>query len=144
MTFMGVVRNPQHPSYVKQEGDLAVGGKILVEDLTTGESDVVEPIYLIRDSRPMILKDNSTKLGAHVRFSSINPATETFDLQIAQEEKKNNGIPLEISTKSFRTDYIVLETIIFPGINLVWLGSLMMMIGLLVGMFYRRAQRVDG
>ncbi len=144
MTFMGVVRDPQHPSYVKQEGDLAVGGKILVEDLRTGESDVVEPIYLIRESRPLILKDNSTKIGAHVRFASINPATETFDLQIAQEEKKNNGIPLEISTKSFRTDYIVLETIIFPGINLVWLGSLMMMIGLLVGMFYRRAQRVDG
>jgi cytochrome c-type biogenesis protein CcmF len=43
-----------------------------------------------------------------------------------------------------RTDYIVLEAIVFPGINLFWLGSVTMMIGLFVGMAERRKQKMNG
>jgi cytochrome c-type biogenesis protein CcmF len=32
-------------------------------------------------------------------------------------------------------DYVVVQALIFPGINWVWLGSIMMMIGLLMGMW---------
>ena len=142
VTFLGVVRDPQHPDYVAQEGDIAVGGKLRVENLTTGAVAVTEPVYLIRNSRPMIVKDYDAKTGIHTVFASVNPNTETFALRIAEEPVKDPTVPLQISMRSYRTDYIVLETILFPGINLVWLGSTMMMIGLGIGMFVRRREQV--
>ncbi|MFT5802666.1 MAG: cytochrome c-type biogenesis protein CcmF, partial [Nonlabens sp.] len=36
-----------------------------------------------------------------------------------------------------RSDFIVLEAILFPGINLFWLGSLMLLVGLAISMIYR-------
>jgi cytochrome c-type biogenesis protein CcmF len=47
---------------------------------------------------------------------------------------------LDIARKSYRTDYIVLEAIIFPGINLFWIGSILIMIGLSVAMVNRLLQ----
>lgn len=35
-------------------------------------------------------------------------------------------------------EYVVMQAIIFPGINWVWLGSIMMMLGLLMGMWNKR------
>ena len=32
-------------------------------------------------------------------------------------------------------EYVVVQALVFPGINWVWLGSIMMMIGLLMGMW---------
>jgi cytochrome c-type biogenesis protein CcmF len=37
-----------------------------------------------------------------------------------------------------RSDYIVLEAIEFPGINLLWIGSCIMIFGLFVGLVNRR------
>jgi cytochrome c-type biogenesis protein CcmF len=56
---------------------------------------------------------------------------------VAQTPADQAGIPLEIAEDAARSDYIVLEAIIFPGINLVWLGSLMMLLGLAVGLWRR-------
>ena len=73
----------------------------------------------------------------HFRVPRIDPATETVDIWVAQQETTLSDLPVQIAKKSFRTDYIVLEAIIFPGINLFWLGATMMMAGLFVAMFYR-------
>jgi len=43
----------------------------------------------------------------------------------------------EIAEGKPRTEYIVMQAILFPGINLVWLGSIMMMLGLGMGMVRR-------
>ena len=51
-----------------------------------------------------------------------------------------NSVPVELATNSLRSDYIVLEAIEFPGINLFWAGSVFMMIGLLLGMWNRMSQ----
>ncbi len=138
VTFQNVFSNPEHPSYVAQEGDLAVGGNIKVENLSNGVTEILQPLYIIREGRPFVVKDSDNRTGAHVLFESINPATESFALRVAEAPATQNIVPLEISTKSYRTDYIVLETIVFPGINLVWLGSIMMMVGLTVGVFQRK------
>jgi len=58
-------------------------------------------------------------------------------LQIAQGEVIDKPLPIEIAENALRMDYVVLEAIVFPGINLFWLGSVMMMLGLGMG-FYRR------
>ncbi|MCB9264186.1 MAG: cytochrome c assembly protein, partial [Lewinellaceae bacterium] len=139
--FAGFNRNPEHPNYVPREDDIAVSAMISVL-APNGESYVAQPVYLIRDNRPFNLKDEIPGPGLHFRFTGIDPSTETIELQVAQSDKKTEAIPIELATNSLRSDYIVLEAIEFPGINLFWLGSTLMMIGLAVSMGRRIGQGV--
>ena len=99
---------------------------------------MVEPLFFIRANRPMNLKDQISEWNLHVRFTSINPKTEQMSFEVAQGKYGTPLIPIEMAENSFRTDYVVLEAIVFPGINFFWLGSIMMMIGLLVSFFKKR------
>jgi cytochrome c-type biogenesis protein CcmF len=83
------------------------------------------------------LKDELPALGLHFRFENIDPKNGILTIGVAQTPADQAGIPLEIAEDAARSDYIVLEAIIFPGINLVWLGSLMMLLGLAVGLWRR-------
>jgi len=132
IAFEGFNRNPEHPDYIKDDGDIAVGGNFLVD----GEF-IANPIYVIRGNRPMNVKSEIPEKGLHFRFNSIDPKTETIQVMIAQSPEKQPFIPVEIARNSLRTDYIVLEAIIFPGINLFWLGSVLMMLALGLGMVVR-------
>ncbi len=140
LRFAGFNRNPGHPSYVAEEGDIAVSAVIEV----TGDDDRqygAEPVYLIRGNQPFNIKDEIERLGLHLRFVSLDPNTESIDLQVARYELKPDRIPLDIATDSLRSDYIVLEAIEFPGINLFWLGSVLMMLGMLVSLVHRLLNR---
>ena len=132
----GFNRQPNHPRYFRQEGDIAVGGIVTVRK-GGSEPKLVEPLFYIRANRPMNLKAEISDWNLHIRFSNINPNTEKMTLELAEGRQKATPIPIEMAENALRTDYVVLEAIVFPGINLFWLGSVMMMLGLLLG-FYRR------
>ena len=137
----GFNRNPNHPQYQQDSSDIAVGAILSVQK--EGKSPrAVEPLYYIRDSRPMNLKDQIGDWNFHVRFTGINPATEQMTFEVAQGELKQPLIPIEIAENAYRTDYVVLEAIVFPGINFFWLGSMMMMFGLLVSFIKKRKDGV--
>ncbi len=138
--FAGFNKNPEHPNYTAENGDIAVSAMISVQG-AQGGSYMAQPLYLIRDSRPFNLKDEIAPLGLHFRFTGINPEAETVELQLAQSEAGEQSLPFQVATDSLRSDYIVLEAIEFPGINLFWIGSTLMMLGLLLSMFVRIQQR---
>lgn len=140
ITFNGFNKDPKHPAYIQQEGDIAVGASV-VASLPGGEAYQAQPIYFIRDNQPFNLKDEIPELGLHFRFTGIDPATETISLMVGQAKNQvrtgSQSYSVELATNSLRSDYIVLEAIVFPGINLFWLGSLLMMIGLGFSMVIR-------
>ena len=138
--FDGFNRKATHPNYTPQEDDISVGAILNVKS-PEGESYLAQPLYLIRGSQPFNLKDELPELGLHFRFTGIDPTTETVEVMIAGSAKKATVIPVELATNSLRSDYIVLEAIEFPGINWFWIGSSLMMIGLLFSMFFRIGQR---
>lgn len=80
---------------------------------------------------------NCRSLGLYFRLENIDPKTETLTIAVAKATDTQQQIPLEIAENAPRSDYIVLEAIIFPGINLVWLGSIMMLFGLGLSMWRR-------
>lgn len=133
ISFSNFEKEPVHPGYVKEDGDIGVGAVLNVKD-QTGKSYGAQPIYLIRKNKPFVLKDEITELGLHFQFVKIDPATGTITINVAQHEQQSE-IPLLLAANSFRDDYIVLEAIVFPGINFFWLGTIMMMLGLTIGMF---------
>lgn len=138
--FAGFNRNPEHPNYEPQEDDVAVSAMISVQG-NNSQAYTAQPVYLIRGNSPFNLKDEIPELGLHFRFTGINPKTETIELMIGQAEGVQQALPFEVATDSLRSDYIVLEAIEFPGINLFWAGTVLMMLGLLMSMFFRIGQR---
>jgi cytochrome c-type biogenesis protein CcmF len=138
--FAGFNKEPVHPNYIEEEGDIAVSAIINVQQ-EGSEAKVAQPLYLIRGSQQFNLKDQLTAYKLHFLFTGIDPATETVEIKVAHMGSASQPLPFEVATDSLRSDYIVLEAIEFPGINYFWLGSVMMMIGLLVSMFHRMSQR---
>ncbi|MEZ4961486.1 MAG: cytochrome c biogenesis protein CcsA [Saprospiraceae bacterium] len=135
--FAGVNKNPPAASFKKQEGDVAVAAQFDVSK--EGEKlGTAEPVFLIRQGGFLTPKAELPAANLHFYLTKINPDTETFEVQIAQGKTDAfDTIPVQIAKQSYRTDYIVLEAIVFPGINLFWAGSLLMMTGLAVSMFRR-------
>ncbi|MBK9338643.1 MAG: cytochrome c biogenesis protein CcsA [Lewinellaceae bacterium] len=131
-----ISREVDHPAYAPQTGDIAVAANLKIT-APDGRTDTANPVYMIRDNRPFSLKDEAPALGLHVRFEQIDPQTATMTIAAAQASDEQRRIPIEIAENAPRSDYIVLEAIIFPGINFVWLGSLLMLFGLGLSMWRR-------
>jgi cytochrome c-type biogenesis protein CcmF len=139
--FVKIERDIKHPNYAAQEGDIAVASQLAVT-APNGSKSEIAPVYLIRDNRPYSLKDEIPALGIHVRFENIDPKTGVMTFSIAQAEADQRGIPVEIAENAARSDYIVLEAIVFPGINFVWIGSIMMLLGLAISLWKRMTDKI--
>jgi cytochrome c-type biogenesis protein CcmF len=135
--FQGFNRSPEHPNYFSEEGDLAVGARLNVSTNKPDASYDAEPIFVIRGNRTINVKDNIPEEGLHINFLKIDPESEQITLAVAKEPPFTRKIPLEVAENALASDYIVLEAIRFPGINLFWLGSTLMMIGLAMAMVRR-------
>ncbi|MEM6966334.1 MAG: cytochrome c biogenesis protein CcsA [Bacteroidota bacterium] len=135
-----VNNNPTHPNYRKESGDVAAGATLSVLKNGATQPEFVEPVFLIRKMKPMLIKDNISSEGLHFQFTKIDPNTSEMTIEIAQSES-DMSYPIEIATDSLRTDYIVFEAIIFPGINFFWGGTILMMLGLAMSWLQRRKMR---
>jgi cytochrome c-type biogenesis protein CcmF len=128
---------PKHTGYAPEANDIAVGATLGVVT-PAGKSLALKPLYVIRDARPFGIKDESYGEGIHARFTGIDPEKQELEFAIAYNPAANWSMPVEVAEDIPSSDYIVMEAIIFPGINLVWIGSLMMLFGLAMGVWVRK------
>jgi cytochrome c-type biogenesis protein CcmF len=138
VSFAGVNPQATPQGFTTKEGDLALGLKLNVA--YKGASYETEPVYVIRGNTPIPLQSEIETLGMHFAISKIDPVAKTFTLQIAEKDPKSLKLPISIAEDAPRNDYIVLEATVNPGINYVWTGICMMMIGLAMALFYRLKQ----
>jgi cytochrome c-type biogenesis protein CcmF len=138
--FLGFEKKPSNPGYSPVEGDLPIGAKVEIQ-ASNGETYPAEPVFVIRGNQAFDIKSNIEELGLHLRFSLLDPKTEMITLKAAMSSQKEQSVPIDLATDSLRSDYIVLEAIEFPGINFFWVGASLMMLGLLLGMFYRLSSK---
>lgn len=131
----GIDKEAQHPNYKPQEGDIAIHGVVEVKT-ANGKMYSGRPLYYIRGGSPYSQKAFIPDLGLHIRLDKIDPESETFDISLGQPNTEIL-VPLEVAFDAPRNDFIVLKAILFPGINLVWLGCMIMLAGMFVGMFKR-------
>lgn len=134
--FTGAEREVNHPAYVPEAGDIAVGAGLEIT-APDGRTATATPVYLIRENRPFSLKDEASQFGLHFRFDNIDPKAGVLTISAALMDEEARKIPVEIAENAPRSDYIVLEAIIFPGINLVWIGCISMLLGMGIS-FWRR------
>ncbi len=137
VVLTGFDKNIDSSRYDKQANDISVAGVLQFANANTQFE--AKPIFVIRDSAPMGIKDYEPTSGIHSRLSNIDPKTNMFEIRLAQDVRAQDiKIPLEVATDVQRTDYLILEAKIFPGINYFWIGSVLMMVGLLIAFFFNK------
>ncbi len=122
-------------NYIAEENDITIQAV-----LTSTYNDsiiILNPIYLIRNNTPSSIKAHNAELGIHARLSHIDPVAEEFTFQIARDNRKNPEVILDIAENVPRTDFIGIEAIEFPGINLFWLGAVLMLLGFFISWGFR-------
>lgn len=94
-----------------------------------------EPVLMVEKEDPFLVKagKDSIKLtplddtlyaqNLYLRFVNVDPQNEKVQLGIKESERM--------------IDFVTLKAYVFPYINLVWLGLLLMAVGLLMSMFHR-------
>lgn len=136
ITLLGFDNTPEHPDYQKQEGDIAIAAQLQIA-APDGSTHMAWPVYCIRGREAMNLPYFVKEIGLHANLQTILPTEQSMVFTLVQPNNGKTPIPIEIAENAARSDYIVLEAIVFPGINFVWLGSIMMMLGLGIALWRR-------
>jgi cytochrome c-type biogenesis protein CcmF len=97
------------------ESDIALGLKIKVTDINKNNY-LTEPIFVIRGNEKITVPTEIEKLGLKFDFTSIDTQANKFELSLS--EKKSNS-----------RDFIIMKALIFPGINILWIGCILMFVG---------------
>jgi cytochrome c-type biogenesis protein CcmF len=119
----GLVKDVDRNLHQLRDSDIAVGADLRVLDINSQTYHAV-PLYIIKGNYLMPEAANVDALGLNFAFTKIN--TENGKIDITLREKKANN-----------KDFIILKAIIFPGINILWLGCVVMIIGTVLAILQR-------
>ncbi|MBP6334959.1 MAG: cytochrome c biogenesis protein CcsA [Bacteroidia bacterium] len=125
----GLNRNVDTESLHLGPSDIAVGASLRIVDVNN-KKYFSEPIFLIRDFSIYNKDAEVPELGLKISFDKIDP--ETGKIEISVREKKSN-----------KRNFIIMKAIIFPGINILWLGCLFMILGTLIAVRKRIIQNLS-
>lgn len=153
-----------HVTSLPGEGSKNAAPQIFTDTLSVGDTISFDTgIMVLRDVQRVDGKDT---IGASAVFDvRIGTATETMKVNylinlqqgsvaqgtaastLGNVQLRFNAILVEqnkfaftIEDRSLNTDWIVIKSIIFPMINLVWLGVIVMAIGFFISMMHRRKE----
>ena len=120
--------NPQvtDPRYTSQPGDVAVAAQLQAYTLD-GMVGMVRPVYYIRGRMEYGIEDTLQRPFLTARLSRILPQEGAAELQVRESDASRQ--------------FVVLKAILFPAINLVWLGTLVMVAGFGLSLWNRLTKR---
>lgn len=97
------------------DDDIVVGARLRIVDINKKTHDAT-PLFIIRDKVVFSKEVIVSELGVKISFLKINPETGKIDLAVS--EKKDN-----------KREFIIMKAVIFPHINILWTGCLLMILG---------------
>ena len=100
------------------EEDIAVEAQLTIIDVNKKVRSA-NPVFIIKGQTPFSKDVTVADLGLKFSFANIIPDENKIALNIY--EKKSNS-----------KDFVIMKAIIFPGINILWTGCILMIIGSLV------------
>jgi cytochrome c-type biogenesis protein CcmF len=108
------------PGYKVAPEDVAVQARIKVQG--EREEYVAEPVFLIEDKREVrVMPVEINDLGVKLVMLNIHPETNTFTLGLTTRQK----------------DWVVIKAKEFPLINVLWLGTGVLMVGFVIALVRR-------
>jgi len=92
-----------------------------------GNNYEIEPVLMIKDGYVMHHDEQVKDLDMVVRFKWIADTPNTIELEVVQEQP----------------EFIIIKTVIFPYINLLWLSMLVMLAGAWISFRHRWRKRIS-
>lgn len=102
-----------------QEGDVAIRAKLSIMD--NDVERLIEPMFLIRDNQVGKIAAIDSDLGIKVEIDNILPEEGKFVFKY----------------NTYQKDYVVMKASVKPLINVLWLGTIIMLIGFGTAIFRR-------
>ncbi len=122
MIFEGFKTDVKSKNYNPQTGDIAVGAKLKVYNLE-GVAIPASPLYIIRNSQEEMIEDTLSAYNLYTRLTKILP--------------NENAAMIEYKQPSAMNDYVIMKAILFPYINVLWLGTVIMIFGIFLSLYKR-------
>lgn len=122
MVYEGLSREINDKRYVAQDSDLAISARLSVYDSGSKKTAVINPIYILRNKQYVAyMEDTLRDMGIYARLDNIMIKSQdsvSMDIKIKQTDMKD--------------DFIVLKALVFPYINVLWLGVVIMVFGFFI------------
>jgi cytochrome c-type biogenesis protein CcmF len=115
ITFSGFERNVDKAAVGLQESDIAVGVNLTAVDVNSAKHTAM-PIYALRGAYAIPIEAQIEPLGLKFRIKRLIPEESKVEIELF--ERPNN----------YR-EFIVLKALVFPWINILWAGCVIMIIG---------------
>lgn len=125
-TNNGYVILEQVNSNVKEATDIKNLSLLIAAELKVVTLDKVyhaSPMYGIRDNSEVKFESIVEEAKLRFKFMGVNPKNQTITIEVAEQDTSG--------------DYIIMKAIVFPWINLVWAGTIIMIIGFLLAILRR-------
>ncbi len=120
--FEGLNRDVQIKDLPLSADDIAVAA--ILKIVNNGKEYRADPIYLIKNNMQFDLPKKVDEIGLKFKFTKIDPQSGKVDITFLQKPPKQR-------------DYIIMKAIVFPYINLLWGGTVVMVIGFLLAIIRR-------
>ncbi|MES2591822.1 MAG: cytochrome c biogenesis protein CcsA [Bacteroidota bacterium] len=120
--FDSLSTNVDRVRYNLVKDDIAVMAHLRVLDVA--KKHTATPVYVIHNNMIQPISSKVDELGLQFMFWKINP--KDGKIEISVQEKKENV-----------RDFIVMQAMIFPYINILWLGCFVMIIGTVLAIWER-------
>jgi len=121
-----VVRDEERPERGLLDDDLALAACIGLRRGRTVE--VHDPLYIVRGNTVVPDLYEADGWGLRFRIEAFDPENETVEMTVWEHE-------------SVRRDFVVMQAVIFPQINWLWLGCILMTLGSFLAVRMRIRQR---
>jgi len=102
-----------------REGDIAIRAKLSIMD--NDVKRLIEPMFLIRDNQVGKIPAIDSDLGIKVEIDNILPEEGKFVFKY----------------NTYQKDYVVMKASVKPYINVLWLGTIIMLIGFSTAIYRR-------
>lgn len=131
MVYQGLSKDIKDTKYTpKSDSDLAISAKLMVYDSISGPAKEINPVYVLRNRQ---------------YISNIEDTVSTLDLYVRLENiivKSQDSVLIELKVRQTdpKDDFIVLKALVFPYINVLWVGVVIMILGFFISMGARMGQ----
>lgn len=98
-----------------QPNDIAIGVKLQLYQPVLGKSFNAEPVFVIRNNQFHFEPVEVPELGLRLRVEQVLPDTHQFVIGVSERTVPNN--------------FIIMKAIVFPYINVLWIGWLITIFG---------------
>src|SRR6185369_15367529 len=120
--------NMSQEQYQKNDSSITVTAVLKAYDVNSKVYRAYPKYHLVKN-RVEPISDSIPELGLNFSFWKINPADGS--IEILMSERKSN-----------QKDFIVMEAYMFPYINVLWLGCVVMVLGTILAIWQRIRSKV--